>query len=61
MCVLFSLGAFLESSKIVNPPWTREEYRFLARESLHEDVISTIAYAEETTINASAVLCGVST
>jgi hypothetical protein len=39
----------------------REEYRFLTRESLHEDVVSTIACAVETTIHASAVLCGVST
>jgi hypothetical protein len=38
-----------------------EEYRFLARESSHEDVVSTIACAIETTIDASAVLCGVST
>jgi hypothetical protein len=39
----------------------REEYRFLARESLHEDVVSTIACAVETTYDAFAVLCGVST
>ena len=40
----------------------REEHRFLARESSsHEDVVSTIPCTVETTIDASAVLCGVST
>jgi hypothetical protein len=39
----------------------REEYRFLARESLHEDVVFSIPCAVETTIDASAVLCVVST
>jgi hypothetical protein len=38
-----------------------EEYHFLARESLHEDVVSTIGCAVETTIDAFTVLCGVST
>jgi hypothetical protein len=39
----------------------REEYSFLARESLHEDVVSTIAHTVETMIDAFAVLYGVST
>jgi hypothetical protein len=36
----------------------REEYCFLARESSDEDVVSTVACAVETTINACAVMCG---
>jgi hypothetical protein len=39
----------------------REEFCFLARESSDEYVVSTIACAVETTIDACAVLCGVST
>ena len=63
MCVLFSLAAFLgwyvkNCQSSIN---IREEYCFLARESSDEDFVSTVACAVETTINASAVLCGVST
>jgi hypothetical protein len=39
----------------------REAYHFLATESSDEDVVSTIACAVETTIDVSALLCGVST
>jgi hypothetical protein len=48
--------------KVVNHPSTsnREEYRFLARESSDEDVLSTVACAVETMIDAFAVMCGVS-